>query len=191
MMAATRFFNWYQGRLLTRPILTKSCTAFCTSFLGDSLSQYISEKSHHLSFWVNWNIKRSLKVGFYGFAYLAPLLHYYFGFMNKICPARTLIPIVKKLLFDQTISTCYIISSFFVINTLLMGGTLQQAKDKVRHNLWTALQQSWKIWPFVMFLNYTFVPLHFQVLLNNTVSIFWSAYMSYLTNYKHKHIFDD
>ena len=51
---------------------------------------------------------------------------------------------------------------------------------EVRLKLWPTLLTGWKVWPFISFINFMFVPMPFQVAFINVVSIFWSTYMSYM-----------
>ena len=65
--------------------------------------------------------------------------------------------------------------------------TLEKAKkifveteERARHMLWPTMTQHWKLWPFVHSMNFYFVPLHHRVLVQNTVLVGWSGYLSHL-----------
>jgi Mpv17 / PMP22 family len=57
---------------------------------------------------------------------------------------------------------------------------LEETECKARDMLWPTMKQHWKLWPAVHSLNFYFVPLQHRVLLQNTVLVGWSGYLSHL-----------
>jgi Mpv17 / PMP22 family len=57
---------------------------------------------------------------------------------------------------------------------------LEETESKARQMLWPTMKQHWKLWPAVHSLNFYFVPLQHRVLLQNTVLVGWSGYLSHL-----------
>lgn len=62
----------------------------------------------------------------------------------------------------------------------LNKGTLEEGKAQVREKLWPSMKMNWKVWPAVQIINFSVVPVHYQVLVANTVSIWWNSYLSYM-----------
>jgi predicted glycosyl hydrolase (DUF1957 family) len=54
----------------------------------------------------------------------------------------------------------------------------------VKANLPTAIWTNWCIWPFVTFINLSYVPIIYRVLVVNFVSIFWNFYLANLNQRK-------
>ena len=44
------------------------------------------------------------------------------------------------------------------------------------------MKAHWQVWPSVNFINFLIVPIHYQVLFSNMVSLFFNSYLSYLHN---------
>ncbi|CAG9333392.1 unnamed protein product [Blepharisma stoltei] len=174
----------YNRALNSRPLITKSISTFFIIGAGDAVSQYIESRLQSKSFLQNFDHKRCFKLSCYGAFYLAPLLHGWYGFLAKTFPAPGTLSTIKKLSLDQTFFCSWCIWSFFTAATLFNGGTLQQAQEKIKKDYWEALVVNWKIWPPVMLINFSIIPLHTQVIFVNFVAVFWNAYLSYLSNYK-------
>lgn len=52
--------------------------------------------------------------------------------------------------------------------------------------LWPTMMQHWKLWPIVHSFNFYFIPLHHRVLVQNTVLVGWSGYLSHLNHANNK-----
>lgn len=58
----------------------------------------------------------------------------------------------------------------------------KDAKHKADERFWPTMLQHWQVWPAVHTLNFYFVPLHHRVLIQNTVLVGWSGYLSHLNH---------
>jgi len=135
-------------------------------------------------------------------------LHFWWGFLEKMVEARVpaaryrFANTVTKVVIDQ-ISACplYLYSYFFItaflqdkvgktqlskVQHLEEGwGISRRAEDAHGHSsemLWPTLLKHWRLWPMVHTCNFYFIPLQHRVLLQNTVLVGWSGYLSYLSN---------
>lgn len=68
---------------------------------------------------------------------------------------------------------------YFTCMTILEGNPIQIAKLKIREQWWVTLRTNWLIWPIVQTINFSFVPLPYQLLTVNVVAIFWNTFLSY------------
>ena len=177
-----RAIVWYNKVLGERPLATKSVTSFFIVGIGDVLSQYVEARSKDRTLRSTFDSGRFLKMAFFGGLYLAPVLHNWYGFLARAIPQPTTASVVKKLALDQTIFCNFVISSFFVYVTTANGGTWSMAVDKIKNDQWQALLMNWRIWPFVMAVNFSVIPVQFHVLFVNSVAVFWNAYLSYMAN---------
>lgn len=48
----------------------------------------------------------------------------------------------------------------------------------VTKNFWEVLLANYCYWPFVNFLNFKFVPLHFRMAVINLCAVFWNTFLS-------------
>ena len=58
----------------------------------------------------------------------------------------------------------------------------KDTNDKATEMLWPTMLQHWKVWPAVHSVNFYFMPLHHRVLVQNTMLVFWSGYLSFLNH---------
>jgi len=100
--------------------------------------------------------------------------------LPRIYPGRDPKTIVKKILLDQAVNAPTFITTFFFCSTLLEGGTIRESKKRVSEKLFPTLLVNWRVWPFAQAINFIFVPVPLQPHFANFVSMFWSAYLSYL-----------
>ncbi|CAG9329733.1 unnamed protein product [Blepharisma stoltei] len=174
----------YNRALNSRPLLTKSISTFFIIGASDALSQYIESRLQKKSYIQNFDMKRCFKLSCYGAFYLAPLLHGWYGFLAKKFPAPGMASTLKKLSLDQTFFCSLSIWSFFTAVTLFNGGTLKQGYEKIQKDYWETLIVNWKVWPAAMMINFSFIPLHTQVIFVNFIALFWNSYLSYISNFK-------
>ena len=168
------------GRLLrSYPLVTKSVTSAGLVGLGDLVSQGIEMWSRGKA-----EVPDKKRVGtmaLFGGAYLGPVLHGWYSLvLGRYFPGQGFLTVLKKTVLDQTIFATFVCCSFFIGLTLLNGGTLEQGQAKVRRDLWPTLIANWSIWPGVQVVNFSLIPIHYQVLVVNCVAVFWNAYLSYV-----------
>lgn len=66
----------------------------------------------------------------------------------------------------------------------MQGKSFEVVKKEVSGNYLDVLKANYLIWPWVQIVNFYFVPLHHQVLLVQSVALFWNTYLSWKTNRK-------
>jgi protein Mpv17 len=174
------------------PLATKASMAAVIFFSSDSSTQYImKEKDEDFK----WNASRSLSGASFGIV-ATTWLHFWWGFLETAVGKR--IPIathrlantLTKVFFDQVIGApCYIYTYYVMTNFLesLPSGkdpriSWKENNDKAREMLMPTMRQHWTLWPAVHSFNFYFVPLQHRVLLQNTILVGWSGYLSHLNN---------
>jgi len=131
-----------------------------------------------------------------------PLAYKWYGGMENIVPATLPYRFLIKTALDQTIFSSGVTTITFITLTLVEGllvgfdwkmgsmpastkvavlpiGTIfDQGVQKVKDLLWPTLLENWKVWPAVQLLNFSVVPVKFQVLFVNCVAIWWNFVLS-------------
>eukprot|EP00751_Fragilariopsis_kerguelensis_P014186 CAMPEP_0170760484 /NCGR_PEP_ID=MMETSP0733-20121128/1578_1 /TAXON_ID=186038 /ORGANISM="Fragilariopsis kerguelensis, Strain L26-C5" /LENGTH=191 /DNA_ID=CAMNT_0011100235 /DNA_START=30 /DNA_END=605 /DNA_ORIENTATION=+ len=59
---------------------------------------------------------------------------------------------------------------------------LKDTHKRATEMLLPTMMQHWKVWPLVHTFNFYYIPLHHRVLVQNTLLIGWSGYLSHLNN---------
>jgi Mpv17 / PMP22 family len=168
--------------------------------------------SDHPSFGDAFQAHRSISAASFGVV-AAAWLHYWWNALeflvaarlplNAVSPRRSrLMNTLVKVVIDQSLAAPLYTYSYYVVTNFLgsafaaartdvsnadrvgMTRVLVETHNKARDMLWPTMVQHYKLWPAVHFANFYAVPLQHRVLVQNTVLVFWSAYLSHL-NHQH------
>jgi hypothetical protein len=86
------------------------------------------------------------------------------------------------MLLDQTAFATGINALYLSYSTIAHGGTLDDAKTKVKKDLWSVLKANWYLWPAVQMFTFTLVPIPLQLPVMNIAVLFWSCYLAVIGN---------
>lgn len=195
---SARLWSFYSQSLHDRPLFTKTTLAALIFFVSDSATQQIHQEEDN-----NYQLSRALSGAAFGIV-ATTWLHYWWGFLETFVGARLplshhrLANTMTKVLLDQGIGApCYIYSYYVLTNFFQSLGSVQSTKDavqswndtnaKAQEFFWPTMLQHWKLWPIVHTFNFYYAPLHHRVLVQNTVLVGWSGYLSHL-NHSAQHI---
>lgn len=141
---------------------------------GDTIAQQLVEKrgSRH-------DFPRTFRLALYGGCVFSPLASLWFSSaLERVRFTSRYANIATKVALDQFIASPAFIALFFSTTTLLNGGSLNDAKQKVKQNWWNTLKTAWALWIPVQSLNMALVPPNQRLLFVNVVSIFWNTFLS-------------
>jgi hypothetical protein len=170
------------GRLLEeRPLTTKCITSFFTFGMGDLLCQYFETKYAGR---IKWDYMRTVRQGSFGVC-VTPYFHMQFCvIMPYLFPATKKINVIKSVVYDQTIGASIFTLGFFTYVDLVSGKTFSQIKEELKVKFLPTLYANWTVWPPLMLINFSIVPVAWRVLFANFCGMFWNAYLSYVQNVK-------
>lgn len=194
-----RVWNVYSKSVHEHPLLTKAVMAAAIFFVSDSASQYITTKDKN-SF--DWSLSRALSGSSFGI--LATVgLHYWWELLETVVKKRLplathrLANTATKVILDQSIKAPLYIYTYFVLTKFLneqMDGaqdwhvSWSEANRNAAEMLLPTMMQHWRVWIPVHSFNFYFVPLHHRVLVQNSILVFWSGYLSYLNHQQDENI---
>ena len=93
--------------------------------------------------------KRLATLSFFGFIYHGPSGHYFYNWLDEKIPGTDAIPVFSKVAVDQLFWCPIFMSVFFTYLGLVNGDSLATIGNKIKADLFTACQGSWKVWPMV------------------------------------------
>jgi len=174
-----QLFENYKTALRLAPLTTKSITSCTISILGEIFGCYIRCKAKGEKFWID--AKRVGIFGLYGLVITGPVLHWWYGLLEKSLNdlnfqgyAKTL----AKLIIDR----CIFGPPFVLLTIIFIQGlqTLSGPKtiEYIRRSYTSVLILNEKIWTIAQAINFELIPVEYQVLFVNAVSIGWNTALS-------------
>lgn len=126
-----------------------------------------------------WDKRRTQYVAATGFA-IAPFVHYWYIFLDRWLPGHGMKVLCKKVLLDQVFCSPVYIGIFLLGMSLMEGRTLQNVTDDFKHKGSVLYVAEWCVWPPAQFINFCFLPTKYRVLYDNTISLAFDVFWSYV-----------
>ncbi len=118
-----------------------------------------------------------------GAFFSAPILHIHFSkFLPMIAPKANALGCLKKLFVDQIVISPLFMVGWYSAISALDGKSVKQSTQDLKLKFWPTMRAHWQVWPMVNLMNFYFVPIQYQVLCSNCVSLFFNSYLSYMHN---------
>lgn len=116
-----------------------------------------------------------------GAAFIAPCLHYWYGFLGRAIPGKALSTVVKRVAVDQLVFSPVFLMSF-LSTIMLVDGQAAKIVPKLQADYVQTLVGNWGYWIPAQLINFRFVPSMYQVLCSNGFGFVWNIYLSYQSN---------
>jgi len=130
-----------------------------------------------------FNFRRYLNMAIIGAFLVGPVLHVWYGFLNRMIPAQTVAGTIQRLACDQLIFAPPFIPIFFGA-LFTLEGKLDELEGVLRETFWPSLKTNWQLWIPAQFITFRFVPQQLQVTFVTLVAFIWNSYLSWQS---HKH----
>ncbi|XP_021346703.1 mpv17-like protein 2 [Mizuhopecten yessoensis] len=144
------------------------------SCTGDFLQQRYQIKTKETN---AMNLTRSRHVAASGLV-IGPFCHYWYLFLDKWLPGKTLKIVLKKVMVDQVICSPIYISLFLVTTCMLEKKSWNEIKEETTSKGATLYMAEWIVWPPAQLFNFLILPTRFRVLYDNTISLGFDCYFS-------------
>lgn len=174
----TTIWRVYQKTLVKYPILIQAVQSGVLMGTGDLIAQSIVEKKPFEN--INW--LRTAQFASVGLFVGGPGLRTWYGILNKYVGSQGPAATLKKVALDQFIFAPVFISVLLVTINGMQGQSMDENINNLKRDYPDVLVNNYKLWPWVQLANFYIVPLNYQVLLVQTVAIFWNTYISWKTN---------
>lgn len=185
----SNFFQWYSEKLETHPILTKAITSGIISGSADLICQAISYKkraAENEEEELTFDLARTGRFTFMGSAFVAPIVHNWYGLLGSRIPGNSLSAILKRLFCDQILFAPLFIPSFMTTLFTLEGQDMNSILPVLKRDVPDVVVSNWTLWIPAMFVNFAYIPLQWQVLYSNCVGLVWNIYVSWKTQEESK-----
>lgn len=173
-----RLVALYVDAVTRRPILTKATSTLLIGSAGDYLAQRISASQSGEEF--QHDVRRTAAVGTWGFFFMGPVLHYWYGVLDRIFFGRY--AAVRKMVTDQLCFAAFFNGAFVVGVGMLEGSSFENSTDRMWNTIWPSMKANWSIWPIAQMLNFTIIPKTYQILYVNCVGLLWNCILSYIAH---------
>lgn len=88
----------------------------------------------------------------------------------------------QKVFIDQAVFAPIFLACLLSLIGFSQHQDIDKVKDKLRNDYTDILMANYSVWPWVQIINFSIIPLNYQVLLTQTVAVFWNIYFSWRTN---------
>ncbi|KAH8304292.1 hypothetical protein KR059_005652, partial [Drosophila kikkawai] len=132
----------------------------------------------------DWDAGRTLRFSALGFVFVAPVVRRWYLFLEKKVPKE--LPAmqrgVRKMLTDQVLFAPPFTLAMSCLVPLVNGESMEQVKSRIRDSYFTILGRNYMLWPMAQVINFSFVPLSYQVLYVQVIALIWNSYVSMMLN---------
>lgn len=176
-------WNAYLRSVESRPILTKGITSGVITFTADivcqlyqptkAVSEEIERQNKEGIDAIQYQLKNiDLKrLGIFttlGIFYIAPSLHFWYGYLMRAIKGVTMRATATRVFLDQSLFSPTFLAGLFA-GGLLLEGKPEEIKDKLLIDLPPTVMMNWAVWIPSMIINFRFCPPHLQVLFSNSI----------------------
>uniref|UniRef100_A0A7R9ZC11 Peroxisomal membrane protein MPV17 n=1 Tax=Pseudictyota dubia TaxID=2749911 RepID=A0A7R9ZC11_9STRA len=161
----------YNEALDKNPLTAKACTSLVGWALGDLLAQLFISGGP-------FDMKRFLTLSVFGFIYHGPSGHYFYNWLDSKIEGTGAGAVATKVAIDQIFWCPIFMSVFFAYLGLVNGDGLAAIGDKIKNDLLSACQGSWKVWPLVHAVNFKFISTKHRLVFINGVQIAFNMFLS-------------
>jgi len=89
------------------------------------------------------------------------------------------------MLLDQVIGSPISIGAFFVTLAIVERSSADEFLEELKSKSWRLYLAEWVVWPPAQLINFFFLPLRYRLLYDNTISLGYDVYTSYVKNEIH------
>ena len=169
----------YLSLLETRPIVTKAVTSAALYVVGDTLAQKLDGTLDRSGY----DVARGRTAVIWGGLIFAPIAHgWYNRVLNPMFPGTSAKSILAKTALDQTLWALPANAAYIGCSNLLMGRSVDEAKEVVQTQIKPVMLTNWSVWPAIQLANFRFIPPPLQLPVINVAIVGWSCFLAIKAN---------
>uniref|UniRef100_A0A7S1G146 Peroxisomal membrane protein MPV17 n=1 Tax=Corethron hystrix TaxID=216773 RepID=A0A7S1G146_9STRA len=167
----------YNEALDKKPLTAKALTSLVGWALGDFLAQTFIGNAP-------FDLTRFITLSAFGFLYHGPSGHYFYNWLDSKITGTKAKAVFSKVAIDQLFWCPIFMTIFFTYLGVCKGDGLAAIGDKIKADLLTACQGSWKVWPLVHAVNFKFISTKHRLVFINGVQIAFNMFLSLIGSKK-------
>jgi len=121
---------------------------------------------------------RFLTLSAFGFLYHGPSGHYFYNWLDSKIEGTNAKAVFSKVAIDQVFWCPIFMTVYFTYLGLVAGDSFGAIGNKIKSDLFTACQGSWKVWPIVHAVNFKFISTKHRLVFINGVQIAFNVFLS-------------
>jgi len=166
--------------IVTRNMLvTNTATSAVLFTSGDVIQQRIEKSMGQKN---RYDYSRSGRMFLVGLSQ-GPPHHYWYIYLDKLLPKKTLRTVCVKILADQIIAAPFFAITFFIGMGILEDKRLSECWSEFIKKFPVVYMFDWVIWPPTQYVNFRYIPQSFRVFYVNVVTVIWDVFLSYIKHY--------
>jgi len=164
-------------------LLTNLSVSAGLSGLGDVLIQH-HERTKTTNPAHRWNLTRSCHMGVSFGLTSGFFCHYWYNFLDKKIPGKSIGIITRKILYDQVLFSPFLIVACLAVAGVIEASSRQDIVKDIKEKGARLYLAEWFIWPPAQFVNFYFLPTRFRVIYDNIISLGYDMYTSHVKHEK-------
>jgi protein Mpv17 len=146
-------------------------------FTGDLSAQCIGSQMFATK---EYEPSRGIRSAVIGAIWSIPAYHWFMWLGRNFQYASWIRRIGTKILIQQSLFVPVVNTYFFGMQSLLAGSSLDDAKERVRNAVPISWKNSWKLWPMVTAISFTYVPPQYRSVFGSLFATVWQTYLSWV-----------
>ena len=166
------------GRLQKRrPYVTQVFTMATVFFTGDFSAQCFGSQMFSTK---EYEPMRGVRSAMIGSIWAVPAYHWFIWLGRNFQYSTWIWSIGSKILIQQSLFVPVVNTYFFGMQTLLAGGSFDEAKERVKTAVPISWKNSWKLWPMVTAVSFTYIPPQYRSVFGSLFATVWQTYLSWM-----------
>uniref|UniRef100_A0A2P2IC57 Mitochondrial inner membrane protein Mpv17 n=1 Tax=Hirondellea gigas TaxID=1518452 RepID=A0A2P2IC57_9CRUS len=146
--------------------------------LGDITAQFMIERRSLEQY--QW--RRSANFFTIGTFMVGPCQKVWYYVLDKRFGSMGMKGILKKVLVDQAVFAPTFMLVGLSVYGVLQRKSVDEIKSMIRRDYTDIVLTGWMVWPAVQLCNFSLVPLQHQVLVVQSIALFWNTYLAWKIN---------
>eukprot|EP00179_Madagascaria_erythrocladioides_P018481 CAMPEP_0198340950 /NCGR_PEP_ID=MMETSP1450-20131203/46050_1 /TAXON_ID=753684 ORGANISM="Madagascaria erythrocladiodes, Strain CCMP3234" /NCGR_SAMPLE_ID=MMETSP1450 /ASSEMBLY_ACC=CAM_ASM_001115 /LENGTH=196 /DNA_ID=CAMNT_0044045945 /DNA_START=57 /DNA_END=644 /DNA_ORIENTATION=+ len=179
---AKRFAAWYARQMDKHPLRTNCLSGAALWFSGDMVAQRVFEKPADGH---NW--RRTASLTTFGLALAGPIYSWWYPFLDgrtqHVLARHGMMRFVAlKIAADQLVFEPPFLALFFFSTGLMQGDSVSTVARRIKQDGVSTYLVDCCVWPAAQFVNFRYVPVMYQALVVNGVSVGWTTFLSWFSH---------